>query len=357
MTMERHLAVGLMSGTSLDGLDLAACEFILEKGKWRFRILEATTSSYPGEWQAKLKNLHQADALTFWKTHVAYGHYLGTKVNEFIKSTGFKADLVASHGHTVFHQPAEGITMQAGAGEAIAAQTRLPVVSDFRAADLALGGQGAPLVPIGDRLLFHQYGACLNIGGFSNISFENISGRTAFDVCPANIALNHLAGMIGHRFDRDGAMANEGRIDQPLLRKLNTLPYYTAPPPKSLGREWFEATFLPLLQAERQDVPDLLRTVCEHIGFQVGRALEDLKKTSVLVTGGGAHNSFLVNTMRKMTGHELVIPDNMIIDYKEALIFAFLGVLKRTGRTNILASVTGSQADHSGGAYYCLFPE
>lgn len=351
-----YYAIGLMSGTSLDGLDIAYCEFTHAGGKWQYRVIRAETKEYSSEWKQRLSKLHLADAQTFWKTHIDYGHFLGRTVNAFISGTNDKPQLISSHGHTIFHQPGQGFTMQAGAGEAIAAETGLPVVSDFRAADVALGGEGAPLVPMGDRHLFSEYRACLNIGGFTNVSMESGGKRIAFDICPSNIILNRLASLMGHSFDKDGEMARQGMLDEHLLLDLNNLSYYSEKPPKSLGREWLEEVFLPILTGGHTTTPDLLHTCCEHIGQQTGLSLQSLAKGEILVTGGGARNTFLLETISKHTHHNLVVPDELTVDFKEAIIFAFLGVLRFTGRENVLSSVTGAKRDHSGGSLFDLFP-
>lgn len=354
--MEKYNAIGLMSGTSLDGLDIAACEFVLEKGKWSFYIRHSQTYPYSQEWTDKLTRLPATDALTFSLIHEDYGHLLGSLTSAFIKKTGFKPDLVASHGHTVFHQPGRGLTVQVGTGSAIAAKTGLPVVCDFRSADVALGGQGAPLVPIGDRLLFGDYDACLNLGGFANISMEVYNKvRIAYDICPANIVLNLLASGLGLKYDQDGEIARSGDMDHELLHQLNQLSYYTLNYPKSLGREWLEAEFLPLLDKKNVPVKNLLRTACEHIAIQVNRSAGMDKAAKVLVTGGGAHNRFLLERIRQSGNHHWIIPARDWIDYKEALVFAFLGVLRWRGEINVLRSVTGCRADHSGGAVYSPF--
>lgn len=345
-----------MSGTSLDGLDLALCEFVEAPSGWEYRILRAETRPYTEEWRLRLSNVHTADALTFWKTHVEYGRYLGTQVREFLSLSPERPDVVCSHGHTVFHRPDEGYTMQIGAGEVLAAVTRLPVIYDFRSVDVALGGQGAPLVPMGDKLLFGDYPACLNIGGIANISFDREDKRIAFDICPANMVLNTLASRLGQPFDRDGLLASSGKADPDLLSKLNNLKYYKVSPPKSLGREWVEEEFFPLLDASGLEVKDLLRTCCEHVGVQAAGALAHSKPGRVLVTGGGARNTFLLETLRRHSSHDFIIPDPLLIDFKEALVFAFLGVLRLTGNVNTLSSVTGSAMDHSGGVAADPFP-
>jgi len=353
--MEKYKAIGLMSGTSLDGLDIAACEFILADGKWSFKILSSHTYPYSPEWKAKLAGLPSADALTFSYINVEYGHFLGRLTRIFLENTGFQPDLIASHGHTIFHQPGNGLTVQIGSGSALAAETGFPVICDFRSADVALGGQGAPLVPIGDRLLFSDFDACLNLGGFANISMELNGERIAFDVCPVNIILNRLATRAGMDYDKNGELARSGCVDPDLLERLNNLDYYNQKWPKSLGREWLEKEFLPLTDNYNGPLADLMRTVCEHVAAQVNRALDLQKNTSVLVTGGGAHHLFLMDRMRNRSAYHWVIPRNEWIDYKEALVFAFLGVLRWRGEPNVLHSVTGSRINHAGGAIYHPF--
>jgi anhydro-N-acetylmuramic acid kinase len=348
--MERYKAIGLMSGTSLDGVDAAACEFWLDNGKWNFLIHAAHTFPYLDEWHLRLSALHQADALTFARTNAEYGHFLGKLTRDFMHNTGFTPLLIASHGHTVFHQPSEGFTCQAGAGSAIAAETGLPVVSDFRSLDVALGGQGAPLVPIGDRLLFGEYDACLNLGGFANISMEHENQRIAFDICPVNFVLNQLANLLGMPYDRNGDQARKGNNDHGLLQNLNDLEYYTLPFPKSLGREWVETNIIPLLSGCPANTPSLLRTFTEHIAIQVNHALIGRRPQKVLVTGGGANNLFLLEQIIKSGPHRWIKPDDDITDFKEALIFAFLGILRFKGEINVLHTSTGSRMDHCGGS-------
>ncbi len=350
--MHKYNAIGLMSGTSLDGLDIAACEFVLENGNWSFKILFSHTYPYSTEWKEKLAGLPKTDALAFSYINVEYGHLIGRLTRNFLESTRFRPDLIASHGHTVFHQPGHGLTVQAGSGSAIAAETGFPVICDFRSVDVALGGQGAPLVPVGDRLLFPGFDACLNLGGFANISMEHDGQRIAFDICPVNIILNRLAAILGMDFDKDGEKAGSGEVVHGLLKQLNNLGYYHQKWPKSLGREWLEHEFLPLINILGEPANNLLRTVCEHIAQQVNQALNTDYPLKILVTGGGAYNKFLMERINDSGNHNWIVPAETWIDFKEALVFAFLGVLRWRGEPNVLHSVTGSRLDHSGGAIY-----
>jgi anhydro-N-acetylmuramic acid kinase len=350
--MTTYHVIGLMSGTSLDGVDIAFCRFRLGNDGWKYRILEAETVPYPKAWHKRLANLCDATALDFALTDTDYGRFLGKLARKFIEKHGITPDFIASHGHTIFHQPEKGLTWQIGRGSSIAAESGFPVVSDFRSLDVALGGQGAPLVPVGDRLLFPGFAACLNLGGFANISYEEKGNRVAFDIGPANIVLNALAALTGKKYDRDGKLSRSGMVNKELLSRLNALPFYRKPPPKSLGREWVDQNITPLLARSGLAPADQLATFCEHIAIQVGRASACIRKGSILTTGGGALNSFLIGRIRAQTENEIAIPDNFTINFKEALIFAFLGVLRRNGRHNCLSSVTGSMTDNSGGCIY-----
>jgi anhydro-N-acetylmuramic acid kinase len=344
--------IGLMSGTSLDGVDLAFCIFNESEGNYDYKIEVAETIAYSGEWKERLTNLPEGNALHYALTHVEYGHYLGKITSQFIEKHGIKPLLVASHGHTVFHQPGNGFTSQIGDGSALSAECNLPVVCDFRSGDLALGGEGAPLVPIGDQYLFSEYDYCLNLGGFSNISFQMNENRLAYDISPVNIVLNSLAKELGYEYDHNGKLAASGHPDPELFDRLNALPFYSAKPPKSLGREWVEQIFLPELKRSDLSVTDQLSTATEHIAYQLARNIENHPDSHVLVTGGGAYNSFLITRLKKYSDALFEIPGSQVIDYKEALIFAFLGLLRYEGKSNCLASVTGARKNARGGCIY-----
>jgi len=351
-------AIGLMSGTSLDGLDLVAAEFWQENEKWNFKIHFAETISYSPEWFEKLRHSSALSGEKLIELHAEYGRFLGSETKRFIGKTAFTPDLIASHGHTVFHQPEKHFTFQIGNGAEIAAETQITTISDFRTEDIALGGQGAPLVPVGDRLLFGEYDFCLNLGGFANISFEKNGKRLAFDISPVNIIVNYFAEKQGLDFDKNGELGRKGQVNQELLLKLNQLDFYQKPAPKSLGREWVEQVFMPVLNSFEITDEVKLRTIYEHIAQQIAGMVsgkskdegEDRRK--ILVTGGGAYNSFLIELISNQTSTEIFIPANEIINFKEALIFAFLGVLKYRGEINCLASVTGAKSDHSCGIIF-----
>ena len=339
--------IGLMSGTSLDGLDVAYCE-INDHG---FQLLAAVTYPYSNDWTRLLSSLEKASAYEYALINVKLGHYMGQMVNRFRQEHPGPCDAIASHGHTIFHRPDLKFTAQIGDGDAIAAETGLPVVFNFRSLDVALEGQGAPLVPIGDRLFFGQYDACLNLGGFCNISYEEPNvGRVAFDICPCNMALNYLARQENKPYDNNGLMARSGVVDTLLLTQMDSLDYYRHPLPKSLGKEWFVDHFLPLLTKGERNNRNLLRTTVEHIARQVAWATKGHSISTMLVTGGGAKNKFLIARLQSLIpGCKIAIPSDDIIDYKEAIIFAMLGYLRLNKENNCLSSVTGAIHDNCGG--------
>lgn len=345
--METFFVIGLMSGTSLDGLDICYAKF-QKKEKWRFEILSAETIPYGEPWKKKLQNaIHLApeDLLTLDQE---YGFFLGTETQDFITKKNISSlDLIASHGHTVFHQPQKQYTLQIGNGKAIQEIVQKPVVYDFRSQDVKMGGNGAPLVPIGDELLFSEYDACLNLGGFSNISFREQASRIAFDISPVNVVLNDYAHKLGKEYDENGAFAKEGRLNVQLLEALNALDFYQKKPPKSLGIEYVHREVFPLLKNE---IPkNILTTYTEHIAQQIAKVFNEHQLQKVLVTGGGTLNSYLIEKIREKSKAEIIIPKEELINFKEALIFAFMGVLRTLNEVNVLCSATGSSHDHSSG--------
>lgn len=345
--MKTFFAIGLMSGTSLDGLDICYAKFENEN-QWNFQILKAETIKYPKIWEEKLKKIIHYSSEEICETNINYGFYLGEQVNKFIAKHHLEnIDLISSHGHTVFHQPQKKFTLQIGDGRAIKLLTKIPVVYDFRTQDVLKGGNGAPLVPIGDELLFNQYDACLNLGGFSNISLKIDGKRIAFDICPVNIVLNSLAQKRGLNYDEDGKIARLGKIDTELLNQLNNLKFYRQNFPKSLGIEWVLEHVSS--KFHKQSTEDLLATFTEHSAIQIANTLNQFKLKNVLISGGGTYHSFLIEKIKSKTTTEIIIPEKNIIDYKEALIFALMGVLRTNNKINVLASATGSSENHSSG--------
>ena len=349
--MQSYLSIGCMSGTSVDGLDLVACRFTFDT-KWNFEVLKANTISYSHKWVNKLTSATELNALDFAFLHNEYGKLIGIQVVDFCADLPEKPALIGSHGHTIFHQPDSKLTVQIGNGAFIAATTGIPTICDFRSLDVALGGQGAPLVPIGDELLFGEYEFCLNLGGIANVSFREKGNRKAFDICPANMAFNHFTKELGFDFDLNGSMGRTGTIHTELLNLLNSLDFYQLDGPKSLGREWFETEFLPLIYSFQLSPEDALRTLYEHVSDQLTIAVDQYPKGQILITGGGACNVFLIELFSEKTKHKTIVPSAQIIDFKEAVVFAFLGVLRLRNEVNCLKSVTGADHDHSGGIIY-----
>lgn len=351
--MNEYNVIGLMSGTSLDGVDIAFCKFSKGSKTWNFQIIKAQTIAYKANWKNKLKFLENDSAYKLIKTHAEYGTYLGKLVNKFISRQQIKVDFISSHGHTIFHQPKKRITFQLGQGSAIAAECGLPVVCDFRSLDIALGGQGAPLVPIGDEMLFPDYDYCLNLGGFANISFKKNNDRIAFDICPVNIVINELCQALGCEFDEGGKIGKTGKVNSDLLMELNNLDFYKNPEgPKSLGKEWVLNFFYPLVNKYELNTEDKIRTIYEHVSIQIGRTVKG-KSKKILLSGGGAYNTFLMERISIQTkGHKIIFPETNIIEFKEALIFAFLGVLRIRKNINCMKTVTGARKDSFAGCIY-----
>jgi anhydro-N-acetylmuramic acid kinase len=346
--MKTYFALGLMSGTSLDGLDICYAKFTLQNNIWDFEILEAETYNYSKIWNDKLAFAIQFSAVDLLDLNSEYGFYLGEKISEFISLKKInKLDLISSHGHTVHHQPKKKFTFQIGDGRAIKIKNNFPIVYDFRSQDVLRGGNGAPLVPIGDENLFAEYEACLNLGGFSNISFKENGKRIAFDISPLNIVLNHFAEKLGQKFDDKGKIARRGTVNETILEQLNNLEFYKNTEPKSLGLEFVKDDIFPLLRED--SIENILATFTEHASEKIAEILNKFKKENVLLTGGGTYNNYLLEKIKSKTKTKLIIPENKLIDFKEALIFAYMGVLKLRGENNVLSSATGSSQDHCSG--------
>lgn len=347
--MKNKNILGIMSGTSLDGIDFALCNFDKKNGIWSFKIIKTKTVSYSSVWHKKLSDAQNLSGSDFVKLHNEYGNYIGKLAKKFLKNTQ-SADFVASHGHTIFHKPEKKLCFQIGNGAFISAKLQIPVVSDFRSLDIALGGQGAPLVPVGDKLLFAKYDFCINLGGFANISYDNNKKiRTAFDLCPVNIIVNKLSEKRRKKYDKNGKIGKKGILNKKLFSELNNLDYYFGKKNKSLGREFVEEKFIPVLNKYNISTENKIRTIYEHVAYQIYRATKFSKNKKILLTGGGAHNNFLVSKIKKLNKNKIIIPEKEIIDFKEAIIFAFLGLLRINNQNNCLSSVTGSISDNCGG--------
>ncbi len=344
--------IGVMSGTSLDGIDIAYVK-INYTNKYTFEIINAATIAYSKKWKTDLKEGFHLSGEKLTKLDADYGIFLGEIIQKFIAENNIETvDFIASHGHTIYHNPAENYTLQIGNGPYITSITGIKTICNFRIQDIALGGQGAPLVPIGDMLLFANYDYCLNLGGFSNISLSENNNRIAFDICPANIVLNHYVADLNLEYDDKGAIASTGTIQTNLLEDLNSLTFYNTSEPKSLGFEFIVETIIPIIDKYNLEIKDILRTFVEHIAIQISRKIESNTSKTMLVAGGGAYNTFLIDRLQSHTNTKLVIPNDTLINYKEALVFALLGFLKDEGKTNCLKSVTGATKDHSSGVIF-----
>ena len=345
-----HL-IGCMSGTSLDGVDLAYVKFTKDEN-WSFEILASHTHQYSLSWKRKLASAIILSPAEISKLDIDYTRFLSRQILDFMDQNKIRQlDAVASHGHTVFHQPNKGLTFQMGNLAELADELGCIVVCDFRVQDVALGGQGAPLVPVGDLFLFKAYQACLNLGGFSNISISSNQEVLAYDICAVNTVLNALAQRNNMAYDDRGKMARIGKFLPPFYQELEEINYYSETPPKSLGQEWVNEIVFPIIKSySEQSTEDLLHTYTHHISDQIVKCLPD--QGAVLLSGGGTYNTYLVELLKQKSKAEIVIPPASLIDYKEALIFGFLGLLRLLGSDNCLANVTGARHDHSSGKIF-----
>lgn len=347
--------IGLMSGTSLDGIDLVCCDFTVIGNKYSYEVRYSKCIKYTAEWKEKLNQAIELNALELNLLDIELAEKFSKEINLFIEESNIEnVDLISSHGHTIFHQPNKKLSLQIGAGHLIASNCKIDTVCDFRKEDVAKGGQGAPLVPIGDQFLFSIYDYCLNIGGIANVSFDLNNKRIAYDICAANMVFNHYANQKGLEFDEDGLLASSGEINTELLERLNSLEYYQLSFPKSLGKEWVFENVITTIDQFEISIENKLRTFTEHIALQIAANCSTWgdSRTNMLVTGGGAYNKFLIERIQSQTSTEIIIPNKITVDFKEAIIFAFLGYLKYNKINNCLASVTGASHDHSSGVIY-----
>jgi anhydro-N-acetylmuramic acid kinase len=353
MKKDYYNVIGVMSGTSLDGVDLAHIQFEIKNNKWAFKILECETISYDSNWISILKTAVDYTKIKLDELNKNYTQLLASIITNFINKHALKnLDAVCSHGHTILHQPQNGFTLQIGNLPEIAKLTQQTIVCDFRVQDVQLGGQGAPLVPIGDRILFSEYDYCMNLGGFSNVSFEENNQRIAFDISPVNTVLNFYANQLGLDYDDKGQISRTGNCNLNLLNELNNLDFYQKKHPKSLGFEFVKEIVLPIIEKYSIPIEDKLNTFSEHIAQQIALALPN-KEGSLLTTGGGAYNEFLIEKIQSyLPEMKIIIPSKKILEFKEALIFALLGVLKLRDEINTLQSVTGANQDHSSGVVF-----
>ncbi len=354
----QYKVIGLMSGTSLDGLDMAHVQFTWTPDGWQFELGPAESIDYTDDWRNRLKESVNQTGLELSLLDREYGRWLGSRARNFIDQYQLEVDFIASHGHTVYHQIDKTLTLQIGHGQELATHAQQKVICDFRTKDVVLGGQGAPLVPIGDELLFGEYDYCLNLGGISNVSFRYEEKRVAYDIGLVNMLLNYLTHQIGLSYDDKGKMAASGTLNQDLFNELNSLPYYQKSLPKSTGYEWFVEEVVPIMdQYAHLSMEDRLCTGVHHITYQVATSVKSHSQRvgeRLWATGGGAKNEFMIQTLRAYLGStiDIVIPEVDLIEFKEAIVFGLMGVLRDRGETNCLSSVTGASSDNSGGVTY-----
>ena len=350
--------LGLMSGTSFDGLDLCVVRFNQTQEGYHYEIKHSSHRAYPETFVSQLKRAHLATETEMLALEESFDAITISAIKELFKHYNKSIDLISSHGHTTLHQPERGITRQIGNGKLLSKTFNIPVAYDFRSSDLALGGQGAPLVPIGDHLLFHNYDICLNLGGISNLSYSFENKRHAFDVGMFNTPINELVEPLGYNYDKDGNIAANGSLITSLFERLNSLEFYTIQGAKSLGKEWYYSYYVKEVEAVKGSLEDLVRTVTEHNVYQIFKALKEFynrhkiaKKLKVLVTGGGAHNRFAMQLLQSQTKNfaSMIVPDSQLVDYKEALVFAFMGYLRVHNKINVYSSVTGASSDSCAG--------
>ena len=352
-SMNKYSVIGVMSGTSLDGLDIVYCQLLLDN-KWSYNIIKSKTYQYPKKWKKKLINAHLLKARDFIFLDHEFGKYVGEIINQFIKFNNIvkeEIDLISSHGHTIFHEPQNGFTFQLGNGVQIYASTNIKTISDFRTLNVAFGGQGAPLVPIGDQLLFNQYKACLNLGGIANISFKNGKKVIAGDINFANMTSNYLSNKLGFSYDKDGHLAAQGNYNENLMSELKKLEFYKKEFPKSLGIEDFNRWYKPIFDKSNCSIYDQLFTIGIHLSETIKTSLKFDEKDKILITGGGSYNKFWIKKLKELKVN-VVVPNSILIEFKEALIFALLGVLKMRNEENSLSSVTGSSKNLKTGTIY-----
>lgn len=357
-----YSAIGLMSGSSLDGLDIVYATFKENDSKWSYKVNAAACFPFSSSWKNKLKNAVKLNASDYLLLHSEFGKYNGEKVNEFLRKNLIKTkiDVIGSHGHTTFHLPAKNMTHQLGEGASIAATTKIQTVSDLRNMDVALNGQGAPIVPVGEKLLFPEYRYFLNIGGICNVSIHEKKSILAFDVCPANRVLNMLSNELGKQYDKGGNLARSGRVIHSLLEDLNALKYYSGSYPKSLPNSFGTDVIYPMLKISGVNIYDAMATFSEHIAQQLMKSLVVFQRKKVekmLITGGGAFNSYVIERIQyylQPLGIEAVVPGHDMVNYKEALIMSLIAVLRLREEANVLATVTGAKRNSCGGALWSV---
>jgi len=353
-----YYGIGGMSGTSLDGVDLSYCRYYTQSDvKWQFELIDAQTYPYPEKLKTEIEHLIKNYNDNHTDLDKRLGAFYSSLIQQFVDEFNIEQiDFVANHGQTVYHNPTKQKTVQIGCGETIAQQTQLQTINNFRINDVALGGQGAPLVPIGDWHFFNTYRYCINLGGICNITVQNSKEvLTAFDISPCNVLLNHYAQQLNVAFDEDGLLARKGNLNKALFEKLNALAYYSTQAPKSLDAQFSKVDCIPLIDTFNLSREDVLCTLCHHYAYQIGLVIETYSQSEdeqMLLSGGGAFNGFLTDLIQEKCNVKVHIPDKKIIEFKEAIVFGLLGVLKLENEVNCLKIVTGASMDNVGGEVF-----
>ena len=350
---DKYVVLGLMSGTSMDGLDISCADYYKTQDRWKFKLLKAQTFSYNQSTKSDFSQLFNHKQ-NIEDVDIKFAHTISDSIISFLAKHNLHPDLIASHGHTIFHQPENRYTLQIGSGQIIAERIQIPVVNNFRQQDINFGGQGAPLVPVGDKLLFSEYDACVNLGGIVNISYDYHNSRIGYDITPCNLILNYLAEKEGQEYDYKGNIALTGQVHKELLKTLSAINYYKLSFPKSLGKEYIDKEFFPIIDSYQLSIRDLLCTYVEHIAIQIANIFSEYNISNALFTGGGSFNSFLISRIQHHTNTEIILPSHQLINFKEAIIFGFLGLLRCLNEDNCFASATGAAKNHSSGDIYLI---
>jgi len=351
--MKQVKVIGIMSGSSLDGLDVDFSFFSETKAGWTYQNITSATISFPGELHSRLKNADQIFGKELTKLDIDFGNWVGKKIMEFCENCEQVPDLISSHGHTIFHEPENEFTLQIGSAQCIAQKTKLPVISDFRLKDIVKGGQGAPLVVIGEKLLLREYKSFLNLGGIANLTLFEEGKIKSFDIAPCNQVLNHFSKKLGLAYDAEGEWARRGAVDKEWLEYLKTVSYFKKNPPKSLANQF---TSQYVLKSYPTKTEDALNTYCYFLKYELEKWIKNLlpgkQEVPILATGGGAKNTFLMEVFNQSPFLDLIAADEHLVDYKEAMIFGFLGALRWFDQINILSAATGANSDSCSGTIY-----
>jgi len=345
------IIAGVMSGSSLDGLDIAIVHFS-PNSDWQ--LLWSYDIPYTPEWVSRLKNYHLLSSTEYVSLKFDFSRYIGELVGDALGDYSGNVDYVSFHGHTLLHLPEKGITEQIGNGGVLAAILNIPTITDFRTQDVTKGGVGTPLAPLVELNLFKGHDYYLNLGGIANITkLIDAAKLMAYDVCPCNQVLNYFSNQMGKDYDEGGEIARSGTINKNLIDYLNSIPYFDQNPPKSLDNNWIMNEVIPNFPAGK--IEDTLHTFCNWVAECIANEVEESKASSLMVSGGGAHNTYFMECLTSRLSSkncELHLPSKEIIDFKEAILMSLMAYKYINGESNVLCSVTGASSDSIGGALY-----